>query len=218
MTHVAFETTAPALLDITPDSVVAAVTAHPDDLEVMLGYGIMHAGSVGAEVHAYIATDGERSTIGDPKFVRNGGRILEAKEGAATLNIPKVRLHMPHFKDGSLSDWPWGLEIAVKQFFTKHNITTALTLGEQGGDGHPDHIAIHRAAVAASAGTVAVWGLQHGSEEHGLILPSAEMRARKLTAVSRHSSQYPPEPDGSISARHKPYSHFLEKETYIKYA
>ena len=169
------------------------VGAHPDDIETMLS-GVADDQSI-----ACVATDGTASTVNhlaDKDFVRNGRRREESSEGLLRSGISEVNQHFLGLADGKLS------ETAVSEQITKalfvllqdRDITDVYTLGVHGYDGHPDHIATHRAATKAVrlfnseyAKNVSLHAL--AADNHGAQAIPVNT-AQKLFAMSAHKSQF----------------------------
>lgn len=84
------------------------------------------------------------------------------------------------------------LQQALRLFVMTHGISRLVTTGEHGYDNHPDHIAMHIAAVAAarlvhlSGHGVEVWAL---NREHRGTFAVWGDRDRKLGAIGCHSTQ-----------------------------
>ncbi|HSX01669.1 MAG TPA: hypothetical protein VLF67_05510, partial [Candidatus Saccharimonas sp.] len=75
-----------------------------------------------------------------------------------------------------------------------------------GGDYHPDHIAVHQAVAGQKLPILALNAAHTGQLA---ITPTISQRLAKLTALSHHRSQFP-EP----SRIGPPWQQFLAAETY----
>lgn len=194
----------------------AFFTAHPDDHEMMLAYHTLQDPS---DVYAFVATDGRASTIGDPAFVAQGLRRQESVRGLEYLGITPQHQYHAGLDDGQLSQATEfsRLLAAVRDFIDRHDITTAVTLGRDGGDYHPDHIAVHQAVIQVGRETtLTIWGINAHSQGPRRLTPDPEHAQRKLTALAHHASQFPPRT--LTTERLRPYHHFLEAETYDRYS
>jgi LmbE family N-acetylglucosaminyl deacetylase len=186
---------------ITEKDIVAVLGAHPDDIEVMKAYAAMEVtGRNPAQIRAQVAVHGENSTRGKTEFVQNGGRILEAIAGLGALSIRLNRMYMPGLPDGSLSSEE-NFDALVNKtagFFERHQVTIAITPGVDGGDGSPDHMAVHFAAAEAkrlSGRAIRGFGLNaQGAGE--VIVPGSEAKLqRKMGAIAYNKSQFNLVPD-----------------------
>ncbi len=170
---------------------VAFLTAHPDDHEMMLSYYTLATAHIGAEVFAYVATDGEASTLGDPAFVASHRRRQEALKGLGSLGLSKPAIHFAALTDGALASPRQTALLAsdIAAFLHRHSIAAAVTLGPDGGDHHPDHIAVHAATLAAIAelaatgANVTIWGL-NASGRGARVIPAGNKLDRKLDPLA----------------------------------
>lgn len=182
---------------ITETDRVAAKGKHPDDIEVMLGYALMQGKASGPEqVLAMVDTHGESSTRGPQDFVRNYGRIQETVNGLGSLGVKLKKIYMPGIPDEELSSKESysALVDRTARFIAVNGITVLITLGRDGGDGNPEHINSHRAAVEAvrSLGSdTRIFGLNaHGTGE--VFVPGDDqMLRRKMGATAANRSQFP---------------------------
>lgn len=175
---------------------IAFFVPHPDDIEVLLGFTVLQTAQQKPTpaLYAYVATDGEASTVGDPQFVKGGLRRQETGLGLATLGIIKSRIHQPGLPDGQLHT-PAVYEKLVqdiRDFIEANDITTAFTLGTHGVDGHTDHIAVHQAVVESSP-HVMTYGLAPGGNGYRSIGTIAQTK-RKFQAIAANHSQFPMHP------------------------
>lgn len=210
------------------------INAHPDD-ELMTAFmamqtAVMASTGTTREAHIIVATDGEDSTVGNQAFVRSGRRRHEGMNSANAMGFSAPNVFQPGWMDGGLAEDP-DLTQKLYDYFQAHGITTAVTLGPGGGDGHPDHIALHDATVETGIRTYALNG--EGAGEALKLTPSAVERRRKLGAVAMNRSQLlmvhaAPNrivPDGwqvidgfmmpaRVAGVMRSYKHFRETETY----
>ena len=95
-----------------------------------------------------------------------------------------------------------------------HNIGTVITPGEEGVDGHPDHTAVHQAAVFAGGllrvlgKEVSVWGLSQDYQGDVSLPVDTPL---KLLAASQHASQR------LVGAELSAYENLLNQETYRRH-
>ena len=216
---------------------VAYITAHPDDTSMFMAYAISHHAdfhtNTGQRPYAYVASDGEASTKGDPEFVRSGGRRIEAIKEAEFLGIPSNRIHFPGLPDGRLMDHQSGMSDDIEEYIGANGISKAITMGEFGGDGHPDHIATHVAtlAVRSSFPNLEVFGVNSQGKGE-VVIPNMEINI-KLGGLALNASQFSISaspthvskfrqigdfwiPDGDKDEL-TAYNNFLKHETYDVY-
>jgi LmbE family N-acetylglucosaminyl deacetylase len=216
-------------LGIKPGERVGIFAAHPDDIEVMLGITVQRSVAAGAVVIAYIATNGEASTLGNQSFVRSGGRRQEALHGLQRLGIARPHIHLAGFPDGQLPANANRLSEDIRSFVREHHLTIAITLGKVGGDGHSDHVAVHDAVMTVD--NLAVWGLNPNNRGEAVIHGSDTMLSVKLKAIAEHASQYSPPADAAaprliassgiktvLPSGLTAYECFLATETFDRYA
>lgn len=182
-----------ALLDafgLEPGQKVLFAHAHPDDEAVATAEAIHRSVDAGLIVHTALATDGTESTLGDPNLVENGWRRLEAMRALVLAGVPIHRQHYFGFTDGQLAAKHPHLARRLAGIIIENEIAAVFTPGQEGFDGHPDHIAVHRAAVDAAQlilWTPQVWGLNRSQGQVGLAVDSAQ----KLRVVGEHATQFP---------------------------
>lgn len=82
-----------------------------------------------------------------------------------------------------------------------HDIGQIMTLGADGYDHHPDHIASHMAAESAARTLRTLYGRDLGMltlnsthRGHDAVESTPFLRQRKLGALASHQSQFPVEP------------------------
>jgi len=184
---------------------VVGVFPHPDDEAWAAGGLLARAVAVGADVRLVCATAGEKGTnrsgvAGDLGVVRTN----ELRASALALGITRVDvLGLP---DGGLRDVALDLDI---------DADTVVALGDDGGYGHHDHVALTQALRRVV--TVPLWLTTYppgmfdafraalekrrpglcidgplGAHAPDLVLElSDDERARKLAAIASHQSQLP---------------------------
>lgn len=206
---------------------------HPDDT-LMTGYAVlklaaMANGGLIESFGVYVATDGEASTIGNPAFVRSRGRRREAIADLGLYGISPANIYQPGLPDLALTGNS-AMEEDVACYLEENDITTAITLGQDGGDGHPDHIALHE---EVEKNEVTVFALDSQGRGNYVIKEDDNMRRKKLGGLALNRSQWlmisvaegrsAPlgwiERDGFAMPRRVAealdgYTHFLPQETY----
>ena len=141
-----------------------AVFAHPDDEAFSSGGTLAHYAKQGVNVTLISSTRGEAGKVTDPILgeVSDVGalRELELQNACKALGInPPIfldyrdsgRLERLRKDDplASINADPLEMEQKVKDVIEKVQPQVMLTFDPHGGYGHPDHIVIHRAALAA---------------------------------------------------------------------
>ncbi len=213
--------------DLRPTDHVLVVHAHPDD-EMSTGALLDHLSDSGVRYSAIVATAGEAGDRGDPAELQAGVRIREAANAYKAYGVSSDRQYYLGLPDGHLSESGQTdrLSQALGQLFLALNVTVVITPGEHGFDGHPDHRAVHRAALQA------IDWLQHqnrsirsfGLEQNGAIAISVD-RQRKLANLAYHQTQFSISHDGegwqpspASAALLKPYASLLDdSERYARY-
>ncbi|GEM_PF-1960927 len=128
--------------------------AHPDD-EFLIGGMADRLCLQGATLHTLTATDGEASNRGNPEGLGKQRRseAIEALDGYGVLRENQHFLELP---DGKLSskehpDINRGIiKAEIGRLLVAHDVQIVVTLGQHGYDNHPDHIAVHDAALTAA--------------------------------------------------------------------
>ncbi|TAH32203.1 PIG-L family deacetylase [Candidatus Saccharibacteria bacterium] len=178
-----------------PGTRALVALAHPDD-EYLIGSGIDAQVRNGVIVHAFVATKGKASMRGDSLnqiSISRGSRALEGRAALSAYGISPRRQHIYDFPDGQLLDTtPDVLAQEIRSLLAKNDITTVITLGEHGFDGHTDHVAVHEAARAAVAAHAEI---QPGMRLFGLDLASPTTHivadpGAKLRRLRHHRSQF----------------------------
>ena len=120
------------------------VFAHPDD-EVFCAAGTMaRAAEAGAEVMIVSATRGERGQIRDPAAAtrRTLGAVREGELRAAAAELGVQRVQVLAYPDGTLPHHRSSLGAEIADIMRQFDPDTVITFGDDGGYGHPDHVAI----------------------------------------------------------------------------
>lgn len=147
-------------------------------------------------------------------------------ESEVALSTYGIKSHYGELPDSRLAGWHRGyyrhiMGIMLVSLVHKHDITAIATPGAGGFDGHPDHIAVHEAAVDArdilrSTGRD-VTLLELNADDAGeLVVPVHH--PRKFSALALHASQMPLTPEGIVDPvflqQHPIYTPLLRRETY----
>ncbi len=173
------------------------IAAHPDDIETMMAYAVLRcAGSA----NALVATDGEETTLNytnDPTFIVERKRKQESERGLACLGLTLKQQTYLGLPDGNLTKHLPDMTEQIITFVNRHDVFRVFTLGRDGYDNHPDHVATHNAAETAIGilneqygkhlTLLALNNLQGGS--HALVA-TEDSRKLKLAAMSCHKSQF----------------------------
>lgn len=128
------------------------VFAHPDDEQVGTAGALLACAEQGVAIHLLLATRGEAgeisdSTLATPKTL-GATREQEMREVCCLLGF-EAPVFLDH-PDGKLADVePERLMREVASEIRRVRPRVVLTFDANGGYGHLDHIAIHRATVAA---------------------------------------------------------------------
>jgi LmbE family N-acetylglucosaminyl deacetylase len=131
------------------------VYAHPDDESFLSAALIRQIADCGGRPVLLVATRGDAGQKnGDYGHVSKAElaaiRDREMAEAAKLLGLENVvQLGYP---DGRLNEAGDELVAAVERFLREHKVEAVFTFPPDGGNGHPDHIAISRAATAAATG------------------------------------------------------------------
>jgi len=130
---------------------IAFLFAHPDDETFSSACAILRAVREGHRVALLIATDGEagKSAVGDLTPERLAAvRRQEMNEASRALGISEVA--WLGYPDGKLSEAdPEELARRIAAFADERGAEVWATFPEDGANGHPDHVAVHRAVRLA---------------------------------------------------------------------
>ena len=195
---------------VLPGTIVVTVP-HMDDEIIGVG-GILASLPDPSRVHLVYATDGSRSPEPAKRGVSVDRRELarvrrsEALEGLRILGVPPGQAHFLDLPDGGLDR----LGSQLREGLVSHLDTIApdVILTPFRFDGHPDHLAVHRAVwdlheVGAAPARVLEyfvytrWRLLRGTDIRTRIRPellvnfplSEEARRVKREALERHATQ-----------------------------
>jgi len=137
-----------------------AIFAHPDDESFRPGGTLALLARRGVRVQVLTATRGEAGSCGDPPLCTpeelSTVREQELRCACAALGIESPCIL--NYRDGHLDEVePEGLMAEILQVVREVHPQVMLTFGPDGLSGHPDHVAVGRAATEAfrQAGDVA---------------------------------------------------------------
>jgi LmbE family N-acetylglucosaminyl deacetylase len=152
-------------MDTTPTILLSF--AHPDD-ESFFTAGISCAyADRGVRVVLSCATRGEAGTAGDPPLATREElpalRERELREAAAVMGI--ARLEFLNYRDRELADARTeDIRAQLVRLIREHRPQIVITFDPDGGNRHPDHIAISRfTADAVTAAADPRWILDAGA-------------------------------------------------------
>lgn len=131
---------------------ILVVYAHPDDESFGPSAVLAKYAREGATIAGLFATRGEHgnSVLEPAPSPEELGRLRERDLRDAAAVIGFTGLDVFSYKDGTLSRVPEGeLEDRVMEAIRRERPEVMITFGPGGITGHPDHLAIHRAATAA---------------------------------------------------------------------
>lgn len=215
-------------------------TAHPDDELLHTGL-ITEALAAGNDVAVITATRGEGSTEyygsqsapnlqTDPEGFSEFLAHLRPQEQRYALghvgvkealmfpfDLPDGKLHQPRHRS-SLQRHITRIAFGFHGMYGSN--TVIVTPGEQGFDGHEDHITVHtRSVMAARAlrarGIVAPVLSLNAEGQGGIVLPIDEKtHALKLGVMSNHSSQFPVDEQGDVDPEFLEYFYGLANGKY----
>jgi LmbE family N-acetylglucosaminyl deacetylase len=143
---------------------ILSVLAHPDDESFGMGGTLALYAEQGVEVHLVCATRGEAGEVG-PEYLQGYesiGELREAELRCAAGHLGLASVDFLDYRDSGMTgspenDHPEALvqapleEVASKiaVYIREIKPQVVLTFDPIGGYRHPDHIAIHKATVAA---------------------------------------------------------------------
>ncbi|MBD0383091.1 PIG-L deacetylase family protein [Paenibacillus sedimenti] len=131
---------------------IGFIYAHPDDETFLSACIIRQYSDQGQSPVLLLATRGEAGKLGTERATNKAElaaiREQEMTEAACILGISAVEyLGWP---DGQLGLIPFEeLVEGVISFIQRHELNVLFTFPEDGGNGHPDHVAISKAVTAA---------------------------------------------------------------------
>ena len=131
---------------------ILCVFAHPDDEQYGTAGALLACTERGIRVDLLCATHGEGGEISDPALA-TPETLARVREGELRTACDMLGIQPPRlldYPDGGLSEVDRDeLVEQIVATILEVRPRVVLTFDANGGYGHPDHIAIHRAAVAA---------------------------------------------------------------------
>lgn len=129
------------------------IYAHPDDETFLSGALIRRLADEGGEPVLLLATRGDAGRKnGDYAHLSNEelGALREREMERAASVLGLAAVEQLGYPDGRLkeADEREAVE-AIVRFVNKHRLEAVFTFPEDGGNGHPDHVAISRLATVA---------------------------------------------------------------------
>lgn len=228
-----------------------AVHAHPDDEVFLTGGVIAKAAAEGIHTVLVTATRGEEGEIHDPDLDPEEARhrlgaIRETELRRAISILGVDELHFLGYRDSGMAGTPENenphnfhhadpdeATARVVRLIRQTKPDVVITYDERGGYGHPDHIATHRAAVAAfnAAGDperfpdpeLAPW--QPSKLYYGAFARSTFDRMERLLREANPESSFePPEedystftvPDDDITTWVDVHPYLLQKQAALR--
>jgi N-acetylglucosamine malate deacetylase 2 len=171
---------------------ILTVYAHPDDESFGPASVLAHYVRQGAELHGVWFTRGEH---GQPTpDTQPSPDELAALRERDLRQVAKLigyqSLEIEHFEDGTLAQMPRGLlETRVLTRLRNVQPDVVLTFGPGGITRHPDHVAVHRATLAAF----------HRAREEGI--PVRELYYDAVAPEAAQRLGVTDEPDGRPNTR-----------------
>ena len=127
---------------------VVVCAAHPDDEVLGVGGTIALLTGAGLQVHLVAVTDGEASHPGNPVVDARqlaAARVAESEHALAALGAGRTTTTRLGLPDSAVAAHETELTVLLGAAFAGAD----LVLATWTGDGHPDHEAVGRAALAA---------------------------------------------------------------------
>lgn len=126
--------------------------AHPDDEQFSSAGALWKCVQRGIPVHVLCATRGDAGEISDPALATRE-TLAEVRSEELRIACAMLDFEPPHlldYGDGKLPEVPADeLRDVVVEYIRRLKPEVVLTFDANGGYGHPDHIAIHHATIAA---------------------------------------------------------------------
>jgi LmbE family N-acetylglucosaminyl deacetylase len=129
---------------------LCAVYAHPDDESFSSGGALARYAAEGVETFLITATLGEAGELdGKPADPDRLAAVREPELRAAARALGVRDLRLLRLPDGRLADDSQRLTHAIRDALAEIRPQVVLTEDAQGITGHPDHLAVTRATIAA---------------------------------------------------------------------
>jgi LmbE family N-acetylglucosaminyl deacetylase len=193
---------------------VLAVFAHPDDETILIGGTLAMLSARGAGLHILSATRGEGGELGEPPLAQRS-ELGEARERELRCAVDKLGADSLMFlgyidptievgQEGlAFKAEPQTLLTQIRSNIQRIKPDVVLTHGSNGEYGHPAHILIHQAALAASKEeAVSLYGISAFFKDHprprlanqddpaDIVLDIGKWFSRKLAAAECHRTQH----------------------------
>ncbi len=195
------------------------VNAHPDDFEMFNSALAEQALEQGVNLVTATATAGEATTLNfkDPGRPISEIRGEEASRAFEEQGIAEDRREFYGLPDGKLHKPLNRLRLGWKiaRTILKHDVSAIVTPGAEGVDGHRDHRAVHRAAVAAArllrltGREITIWAAVTDDAYDAAVNVNP---SRKKELVHIHASQFPKNRPEFF----EPYEQMLKQERYVR--
>ena len=191
---------------------ILAFFAHPDDETMFLGGTLAYLAEEGAEIYYLSATRGEGGEMGDPPICQRSelGSVRENELQCAVNSLGGASLEFLGFEDPEVGPdgelYPFCEELdpvteKLLPILERIRPEVILAHGPDGEYGHPAHIQVHQAMMAAldvlGFTPRAVYSPAWLSRETGEFTPAPGILVdispwidRKVAAVSYHRSQH----------------------------
>ena len=141
-------------IEATERPAALAVFAHPDDEQFGTSGALLRCVDRGVRVHVLCATRGDAGQVSDPALAtpETLGAVREGELREACRLLGFAEPTVLDYKDGHLADAePRELASRIAAAIRSIRPRVVVTFDANGGYGHPDHVAIHRATLAAVA-------------------------------------------------------------------
>ncbi|HYO30716.1 MAG TPA: PIG-L family deacetylase [Thermomicrobiales bacterium] len=138
--------------DPTERPAVLAVFAHPDDEQFGTSGALLRCVDRGVSVYVLCATRGDAGQVSDPALAsaETLGAVREGELREASRLLGFAEPIVLDYKDGHLAQAePGELTSRIAAAIRSIRPRVVVTFDANGGYGHPDHVAIHRATLAA---------------------------------------------------------------------
>ena len=210
---------------MTPPGRILLAFAHPDDESFLAAGFAIQARDRGDRVVLYCATRGEAARGVGPTQAdrRRLARKRAAELALAAKELGIARVVLDRFEDGGLNELP-GIRLVERlvRVIRKERPEVVVTFAPDGGNGHPDHMAIsravstalplaadvrfgrplgrpHRVATLLWTAPVMPWLLRGSAKSLSkvagvdlLVMLTPAARTRKARALGHHRSQWAP--------------------------
>ena len=196
---------------------ILALFAHPDDETMLAGGTLAALAASGHAVHVLLATRGEGGENGEPPIcsIEALGLVRQAEAACATEILGSQSLTFLDYVDPRIGpgDQLFAFEAdfitltsQIRNAVESKSIQALITHGSNGEYGHPAHLLVHRAAVAAVQSMPEsrpfLYTVQAGYDNHPkprimnhddpahLVLDISSELETKIQAASCHHTQH----------------------------